>query len=150
MNTHSYNRYIPGLLVMTTGLVVLLASGFAFSDFGQLHSLTQSAFRDLCHQFASRSFHIDGTKMAVCSRCFGMYSGMFIMSAAGLLFPKAGNTGIKSALWPAALAILINTVDVAGYAAGFWINSNLSRFCAGLLAGAAAIFIILTALKRKS
>ncbi|MGH9915095.1 MAG: DUF2085 domain-containing protein, partial [Pyrinomonadaceae bacterium] len=41
-------------------------------------------FLPICHQIPGRSYHILGYKFAVCSRCFGIYSG-FICGL--LLYP---------------------------------------------------------------
>ena len=35
-------------------------------------------FKPICHQIDSRSFHIYGVKLAVCSRCSLIYSGVLI------------------------------------------------------------------------
>src|SRR5436305_210204 len=34
-------------------------------------------FSFLCHQIPERSLHIEGAQLAVCSRCFGVYFGLF-------------------------------------------------------------------------
>lgn len=44
-------------------------------------------FSPLCHQIDSRSFHINGIKLAVCSRCSSIYFGVLI---GVLLFPIVG------------------------------------------------------------
>ncbi len=138
------------MLAAVSGIIVLLASGFVFVDAPLLHSLTREAFRDLCHQFSFRSFSGDGSHMAVCARCFGIYSGFFASAAGGLLVWKRITLTLRTSLLLTALAVFINIADVGGNLLGFWTNTLGSRFFAGLFAGISLILIIFTAGKHHS
>lgn len=93
-------------------------------------------FYGLCHQEPDRSFWISGQPMAVCSRCFGIYTGFFAGLIAG---PNAVRKIKKAVLKKILLVILIvNIVDVAGNIINIWNNTLFSRFALGFLLAAAA------------
>ncbi|MCH8557763.1 MAG: DUF2085 domain-containing protein [Balneolia bacterium] len=133
------------LLALLSGLVVLLSSGFVFIDAPFLHDITHQAFSDLCHQFSFRSFSGDGTSMAVCTRCFGIYTGFFVMAAVGLFFRKHVTIKLRTSLIILLATILVNIIDVGANLVGIWINTDLSRFFTGYIAGLSLILIIFTA-----
>ena len=73
-------------VVLPTSLLFLLA---AWSPPLVYHNLSdwygswqQSMFAFVCHQQLDRTFFIHGIPLAVCSRCTGIYTGLFF----GLLF----------------------------------------------------------------
>lgn len=51
-------------------------------------AVTYQAGAFVCHQQDSRSLHVGGVRMPVCSRCFGLYAGAAVgaLLAAGWLF----------------------------------------------------------------
>src|SRR5215207_6780653 len=53
------------------------------------------AFGTLCHQLPERSYHIYGHKLAVCSRCTGLYAGFGLTL---LLYPLIRS--LRNALTP--------------------------------------------------
>jgi len=50
-----------------------------------LQSRDRSWFKYICHQDPARSFHINGKQMNLCARCTGLYAGLGIGIAAGIL-----------------------------------------------------------------
>jgi uncharacterized membrane protein len=46
-------------------------------------SWQKAVFAPLCHQAPGRSLWLNGAPMAVCERCFGLYSGLWLGVAAG-------------------------------------------------------------------
>lgn len=125
--------------------VVVIALGGGF--FNQ-HSPWQlqwqhNFFGDLCHQIADRSFWLNGQPMAVCSRCLGIYSGLFI----GLLvLPILLKINETTAEWPAkkiaVLMLIFNIFDIIGSSFGLWQNTLISRFTLGYMLGHSAGFIL--------
>ena len=107
------------------------------------------AFAPVCHQLADRSPHLAGTQLAVCHRCFGAYTGIFIGTVIYLFIRK----------WPArirpvsalAVAALPGVVDWGGDVLGIWVNSAASRVTTGawfgLLAGLLLASAVLDARK---
>nr|MBA3804666.1 DUF2085 domain-containing protein [Acidobacteriota bacterium] len=126
---------IPAGLIIAAPL--LLASGhtsFALAIY--------EIFSRLCHQLPERSFHIEGEKFAVCSRCTGIYFG-FALSV--LLYPLARS--LKRIDTPRIswllLATLPITVDWALGVTGLWDNTHLSRFLTGALFSAvASVYVV--------
>lgn len=125
----------PAVLIVAAPL--LLASGhnsFALTIY--------EIFGNLCHQLPERSFHIEGHKFAVCSRCTGIYFG-FALSV--LLYPLARS--LKRVDTPRLVWLLLATtpitVDWALGATGLWANTHLSRFLTGALFSAtAAVYVV--------
>jgi len=91
-------------------------------------------FSPVCHQIPSRCFHLFGHPMAVCSRCFGIYSGFL----GGLLaYPLLRGFG-PSPLPRSRTLFLLSTpiiVDAAANMAGLWSSSGGARFVTGFLWG---------------
>lgn len=99
-------------------------------------------FSSLCHQLPERSFYINGVQMAVCTRCFGIYSGLF---AGSIIFPllvirrkKTLKGGRKLLI----LSLLIIVIDFIGNLSGLWINTNMSRFCTGIFLGISVTYYL--------
>ena len=115
----------------------LLASGHETSA-----ALLYVGFSGVCHQLPERSFHLWGCPLAVCARCAGLYAG----SLAGLLlYPlvrRVSDETFPDRRW-LLLAAAPLAVDVAGGAAGLFVNTFFSRAATGALAGAAAACYVL-------
>jgi uncharacterized membrane protein len=91
-------------------------------------------FSPLCHQISERSFHIFGFQLAVCSRCTGIYLGLFIGT---ILYPLIFS--IKRQRIPSfKLFILFSFpmgLDVIGNILNLWISSGIIRFLTGFIFG---------------
>ncbi len=116
--------------------------------------LIRSFFSRLCHQNPARSFVIEGSPVAVCVRCLGIYCGV----ALGALFRSAKMPGaVSQLLWShkdrgfglhqlrngygprlLAVALLLNLLDVAGGTLHWYGNLPLPRFLLGLILGMGA------------
>ncbi|MGC2235548.1 MAG: DUF2085 domain-containing protein [Pyrinomonadaceae bacterium] len=99
-------------------------------------------FSFLCHQIPSRSFHIENHAFAVCTRCFGVYSGLLLGFIVYPFFRRIEEIEPLPRVW-LFLALVPMGVD---WSLGFfdiWENTALSRFSTGLILGVAcAIFIV--------
>lgn len=98
---------------------------------------TGDMFRNLCHQNPDRSFFINNLQMAVNSRCFGVFTGLFFGWTLIPLFVKA-KFKKNPFLWLLLLALIIQIIDYMGNHFGLWINSNESRFIFGCFLGFSA------------
>ena len=131
------------VLFLAAGLFITALGGGLFNQPGLWFDHWQhKAFNGLCHQDPQRSFWINGTPMAVCSRCFGVYAGF---SATWILFPVASVflkflNGYKR--WLLVGVLVINTIDVVGNFFGLWQNTQFSRFGMGTLIGLSTVLII--------
>jgi hypothetical protein len=123
--------------------------------------LLRDFFSRLCHQNPARSFLLEGSPVAVCTRCLGIYVG----AAAGVglravsRYPMQarflGLSGQQSRHQPPpahsslrlewgtlgfAVALLLNGLDVATEALRWHGNQPMFRFVLGLLLGSAVGF----------
>jgi uncharacterized membrane protein len=87
--------------------------------------LIRNFFSRLCHQDPSRSFVMNGSAVAVCVRCLGIYWGV----AVGLL------VRLKRARWLLSLAFVVNLADVVSEAMRWHGNLPVFRFFFGLMFG---------------
>jgi uncharacterized membrane protein len=126
---------IPAILIVAAPL--LLAGGHT-----ALALPIYEAFSYLCHQLPERSLHLEGQKLAVCSRCTGLYFG-FALGV--LLYPLARS--LKRVDTPRLQWLLLATVPVifdwSLTVLGLWENTHLSRFLTGaLFSVVAAVYIV--------
>jgi uncharacterized membrane protein len=87
--------------------------------------LIRNFFSRLCHQDPRRSFVVDGSAVAVCVRCLGIYWGV----AVGAL------VRLKAARWLLGLALIVNLADVVSEAMRWHGNVPFVRFFFGLMLG---------------
>ncbi len=111
------------LLVLAPVAAPLLAAGHPFTSL-----LIRNCFARLCHQDVARSFLIEGSPVAVCVRCLGIYCG----AALAVCSRVAGGRR-----W-LAIALLLNLLDVVTGTLRWHGNLPLPRFVLGLLLGWAA------------
>jgi uncharacterized membrane protein len=122
--------------------LIFVAPLAAGSGHGQLAAGIYAAFATLCHQLPERSYFIDGHKLAVCSRCAGVYGG-FVLAL--LLYPLLRS--LRNAAFPARKWLLLAAVPLAVDFSltffGFWENTHTSRLLSGALLGGAAVFYVM-------
>ena len=96
----------------------------------------------ICHQIPERSFHISGHQFAVCSRCFGVYFGLFAGLVVYPLIRGIDNIEPLPRFWLFASMVPIG-IDWSLGAFGIWENNHASRFITGLVLGfACAVYIV--------
>lgn len=131
------------VLSLTAFLVLTALGGGIFSQPGIWFDHWQhKAFTGLCHQNPQRSFWINGSPMAVCSRCFGIYSTVFIGWLSFPMIPKLLERMDGYKRWMLMGVLLINFIDVFGNFIGMWQNTLVSRFALGGLIGLSAVLVI--------
>lgn len=101
-------------------------------------------FGFICHQLPERSFFISGHKLAVCSRCTGLYFGF---TGALLLYPlfrslRLAHTPHRKWLIAAAIPLFIDFVLTF---VGVWENTHSTRFVTGFLLGAVVAVYVMPA-----
>jgi uncharacterized membrane protein len=136
--------------VWTIGLVIVFAWVFAtvLAPLAKANGLTSVSaplygfFRLICHQISERSFHVEGEQFAVCSRCFGVYFGLFAGFAAYPLWRNIDEIEPLARFW-LFLSLIPITIDWSLTIFGIWENTHLSRLITGLILGVAcATFIV--------
>lgn len=136
-------------LVLVCGallFVSLIIAAPLFSAHGDpgLASIIYHPFGFICHQLPERSFFISGHKLAVCSRCTGLYFGF---TGALLLYPLFRSLRVVHTphrKWLIAAAIPLVTDFLLKFA-GVWENTHTTRFVTGFLLGAVVAFYVMPA-----
>src|SRR5688572_32034957 len=91
---------VRGIWLISTIVVFAIVSLIAIAPLtaethGQLATSIYGGFAVVCHQLAERSYFIFAHKLAVCSRCTGLYAG-FALTV--LLYPLL--RPLRSVDWP--------------------------------------------------
>ena len=68
---------LVGITTFWVGLI-LTAPLASYLGFDSLSESLYGFFSYICHQIDSRSFHMLGHKLGVCSRCIGVYGGLVV------------------------------------------------------------------------
>ena len=137
-------KWLYGVTLLGAVWVVFTAIGGGLTG-GEGHWYSHwqhEAFRVLCHQDPARSFWVNGVPMAVCSRCFGIYSGFALFWLGVPLAGKLGSRDLFQGKWVLITAFGLNLVDVIANMLGFWQNSLVSRFLLGSTVGLAAVLFL--------
>ncbi len=92
--------------------------------------LIRDFFSRLCHQDPTCSFLLEGSPVAVCVRCLGIYFGVALATLRWLERPIAARLF--------SIAILLNLIDVATGTLHWHGNLPLPRFLLGLFLGLAS------------
>lgn len=122
------------LLAMMVAAPLLRAGGA-----GAAAEVLYGAFALACHQMDERSFHLAGSKLAVCARCSGLYAGALL---GALLYPLArplARRDLPPRGWLLAAAAP-TSIDFALGFSGLWENTHASRFLTASLLGVVLAF----------
>ena len=127
-----------GALVSLIVVAPVAAAG-GYSDVAQG---IYRAFGALCHQLPERSYFIDDHKLAVCSRCTGIYAGFALTLLVYPLIRSLRNTATPPRSW-LLLAALPLAIDFTLNFFSMWQNTHTSRLLTGALLGSVAVFYIM-------
>ena len=122
--------------------LIVVAPVAAASGHADLSLGIYRAFGTLCHQRAERSFFIDGHKLAVCSRCAGLYFGFAFTLLIYPLIRSLRNAGPPRPIYLFVAAMPL-AVDWSLTFFGIWENTQTSRLLTGLLLGSTAVFYVM-------
>ncbi|HEY0658070.1 MAG TPA: DUF2085 domain-containing protein [Pyrinomonadaceae bacterium] len=130
------------LIVFAWVFSILLAPLAASSNFTDISAPIYKFFSYICHQISSRTFHAGGHPFAVCSRCFGVYFGLFLGFITYPLFRRIEEIDSLPRFW-LFLAMIPIGIDWTLGVFGIWENTHFSRFITGMILGiACAVYII--------
>jgi uncharacterized membrane protein len=133
------------LIVFAWVFLILLAPVVAVNNFNGISAPIYKFFSFICHQQSERSFHIAEHQFAVCSRCFGVYFGLFFGFIIYPFFRKIEEIEPLPRVW-LFLAMIPIGIDWTLGVFGIWENTHLSRFTTGMILGAACAVYIAPAL----
>lgn len=143
MKTYAYRLWaVVSLLAGVWVAVILLAPTAAATGHIGVSAPIYGFFGYICHQIPERSFFVFGHKFAVCSRCFGVYSGLL----GGLALYPVFRSMDNPTPFPRVLLFLAMVPMAVDWSLGYfeiWENTHLSRLATGLmLGGMCAVFIV--------
>lgn len=135
------------VVLSLTSLIVI--APLTAESHARLSTSLYGAFHILCHQLPERSYFIAGHKLAVCSRCTGLYAGFaFTM----LLYPLVRS--LRTVTWPPRewliLAAAPLAIDFSLTFFGVWENTHTSRLLTGILLGSVSVFYVMPGLAELS
>lgn len=123
-------------------LLVVLPAAAKAHGLNEIADPLYGFFSYICHQIDSRSFHYGEAKFGVCSRCFGVYFGLFFGTAVYPLWRSVADVEAPPRIW-LFLSLIPAGIDWSLNVLGIWENTQASRFVTGLILGfACATFII--------
>lgn len=129
-------------LFLAWSILIVTPAVSAFNGATSVSDPLYSFFGNICHQMPSRSFHLLGHKLGVCSRCFGVYFGLLAGTLSYPLFREISVVRPLPRIW-LILAMFPIAIDWSLTYFGYWENTFASRFVSGLILGVAcAVFII--------
>lgn len=124
---------------------LILFAPLAAGNLNYISAPIYKFFSFFCHQQSERSFHFAEHPFAVCSRCFGVYFGLFGGFLAYPLFRRLEDVEPLPRFW-LFLAMIPIGIDWTLGVTGVWANTHLSRFVTGAILGAACGIYIVPAL----
>ena len=123
-------------------VTLILLAPLAADGLNRISASLYKFFSFFCHQQPERSFHFAAQPLAVCSRCFGVYFGLFGGFLAYPFFRRLENVEPLSRFWLFAAMIPIG-IDWTLGVFDVWANTHASRFVTGaVLGGACAVYIV--------
>ncbi len=141
----AYQVWAISLTVVALWVALILLPPITANSFPNISSPLYTFFSFICHQMPERSLHLDGHQLAVCSRCFGVYFGLF---AGFLIYPlwrRIEEIEPLARFW-LFLSLIPIGIDWALTMFGVWENTHLSRFVTGLVLGVVCATFIIPAL----
>jgi uncharacterized membrane protein len=133
---------VTALVLLAWNILILLAPVGRANGFTGFSTSLYTFFSFICHQQPARSFFIDGEPFGVCSRCFGVYFGLFLGVAVYPLWRSVDEIEPLPRYW-LFLACVPMAVDWSLTFFGIWENTHLSRVITGLVLGiACSTFIV--------
>lgn len=133
------------ILVLAWVLTIVFVPVAASSGYESLSKAVYKFFSYICHQIPERSLHLAGHQLGVCSRCFGVYFGLFLGFAVYPLWRKVEDIDPLPRFW-LFLSMIPIGIDWSLGIFGIWENTHLSRFITGLILGFACATYIIPAL----
>jgi len=133
---------LSAVIVSFLVALIVVAPLAAAGDHGQLALGIYGAFSTLCHQLPGRSYFVGAYKLAVCSRCTGLYAGFALTLLLYPLIRSLRNTSFPPRKW-LILAALPLAIDFSLTFFGIWENTHTSRLLTGALLGSVTVFYVM-------
>lgn len=132
-----------GAAVVTLFVTLIIVAPLAAAGgYGEIAAGIYRAFGTICHQLPERSYFVDGHKLAVCSRCTGLFAGFAFTLLVYPLIRPLRTTATPERKW-LVLAAIPTFIDFSLTFFGIWENTHTSRLLTGLLLGSTAVFYVM-------
>ncbi len=141
----AYRVWVISLAAVGFWVVLILLPPVAANGFPNISAPLYTFFSFICHQIPERSLHLGGHQLAVCSRCFGVYFGLFTGFLIYPLWRKIEEIEPVARFW-LFLSLIPIGIDWALTMFGVWENTHLSRVVTGLILGVVCATFIIPAL----
>ena len=132
---------VSAATVLALVALVFIAPLVAASGHTEMAEVVYRAFGVLCHQRPDRSYFIEGHKLAVCSRCTGLYAGFAFTLLLYPLIRSLRTTTTPPRRWLFLAAVPLG-IDFSLTFFGIWENTHTSRLLTGALLGSVAVFYV--------
>ncbi len=144
MTLQFQNKELYALVLIGSSFLVFAAFGPGLDNknFIPFVSWQYEIFHLLCHQDPMRSFTINGSQMAVCARCIGIYSFFFVGIIMMPVLALINKISFRAYFHYFVATIILNIVDVSGNLFGIWTNTNTSRVVLGAFFGFGAAVLL--------
>lgn len=140
----SYNKYLIILFAFICLWCAGIISPILFHNekvFWIIQPLLNQVYGTVCHQNHEKTLSLNGNYIFVCSRCFGIYLGVFTVSALSFLIKfKNQSTAISFLIFTFAFLIL----DVTFSSLNIYNYSKVAALITGLLFGASTLYFTLS------
>jgi uncharacterized membrane protein len=137
-----FTWFVTFFVVLIWLLLIISAPIFEADSRTSLSHPMYTFFSYICHQIDARSFHIYEHKFGVCSRCFGVYAGLFLGIFIYPFFRKIEENEPLPRFWLFLAMIPIGIDWTLGFTE-IVENTHLSRFLTGAILGiACGIFLL--------
>ncbi|WP_022835781.1 DUF2085 domain-containing protein [Salisaeta longa] len=128
--------WLGGVIATALPLVAVWLPPFVAPE---VQAVLMRVFLPLCHQLPARSIHWHGVQLAVCDRCTGLYTGIFV-GACIAPWIRTGwqRLGARRASW-----VLLGSGALLGIhwllpVVGVWPGTMLGRYATGVIFGSVA------------
>lgn len=146
MRRQAWKVWITGLGVVTLWAFLIVLAPIARSNgFTEISGNLYHFYHFICHRIPERSFFVAGEQFGVCSRCSGVYFGLFAGFVIYPLWRRIEDIEPLARFW-LFLSLVPIGIDWSLTIFGVWENTQGSRFATGLILGIACATYIVPAL----
>ncbi|MEX0662720.1 MAG: DUF2085 domain-containing protein [Balneolaceae bacterium] len=114
--------------------VVLFSLGEILWGGSESRHWTEWMFYGICHQIPDRTYSLGGYYMAVNTRCFGIFLGLWL-GWFTIPWINRKTIGKRWPIWILTVAVILQIIDYSGNMFDVWENTNHSRAVLGLMLG---------------
>ncbi|HQZ95436.1 MAG TPA: DUF2085 domain-containing protein [Pyrinomonadaceae bacterium] len=146
MRRQAWRAWAVGLgVVFVWAFLIILAPLAKAYGFESIAASLNGFYHYICHRIPERSFHIAGEQFGVCSRCSGVYFGLFAGFAIYPLWRRIDEIEPLARFW-LFLSMIPIAIDWSLTIFGIWENTQISRVITGLILGIACATYIVPAI----